>query len=323
MAMDNPSRDPLPVVVDGHVDIPYFLERFPGQPSFQSLETGPFTPRQARESGVRLFAAALYCPDRFNGSKAFQHFQQLLQFTKERLEDLPLVNTRAQLDELAINSSDLQHLLLLENADGLAEDISYVEQLRDQGIIVVGLTHVGPNRLADGNHVFHSQGLSDLGRRLVEALVKNRVMVDVAHLHATCFWQLMRLTEAPVVSSHTGIRELYDTPRNLSLEQVRQMLERGGLVGITLNPEMLGPGEKGVERVFAHVDTLVQKFGPEGVGLGSDFCGFEGAYEDLGDISGIRLFEETLLSHGYGKEDLAGILGNNWLRVYGQALAGP
>ena len=92
---------------------------------------------------------------------------------------------------------------------------------------------------------------------------------------------------------------------------------RGGLVGVTFNPEMLSPeGKANIEHVFIHLDVLVQKFGPEGVGIGSDFCGFEQAAEGLEDIAQIPQLFEIMLEHGYGKEAVGKIMGLNWLRIY-------
>jgi len=89
------------------------------------------------------------------------------------------------------------------------------------------------------------------------------------------------------------------------------------MVGITFNPEMLSPGgEARLENVFAHFDTVVQKFGPQGVGIGSDYCGFDLVTEGLEDITGITALIDVMLDHGYPSEDVNDIMGRNWLRIY-------
>ena len=155
------------------------------------------------------------------------------------------------------------------------------------------------------------------GKEVIGSLNENGLIIDVAHLHPKCFYQLLDLTEGILISSHTGVRDLFDTQRNITLEQAKELFERGGIVGITFNPEMLAPGgEACLEDVFAHLDTLVQKFGPKGVGIGSDYCGFDLVTEGLEDITGITSLIDVMLDHGYTHEDVNDIMGRNWLRIY-------
>jgi membrane dipeptidase len=88
-------------------------------------------------------------------------------------------------------------------------------------------------------------------------------------------------------------------------------------VGITFNPEMLtAEGMAKLEHVFIHIDILVQKFGPDGVGIGSDFCGFDHVVEGLEDITKIPQLVKMMLEHGYGDGAVEKIMGLNWLRLY-------
>jgi membrane dipeptidase len=89
------------------------------------------------------------------------------------------------------------------------------------------------------------------------------------------------------------------------------------MVGITFNPEMLaGPGRFGIERMFEHVDTYVQRFGPDAIGIGSDFCGFDETLIDAEDITGVEKLIEIMLSAGYGREAVNQIMGGNWIRFF-------
>ena len=80
---------------------------------------------------------------------------------------------------------------------------------------------------------------------------------------------------------------------------------------------MLAPGGKAcLEDVFAHLDTVVQKFGPKCVGIGSNYCGFDFVTEGVEDITGITALIDIMLNHGYAHEDINDIMGRNWLRIY-------
>ena len=302
--------------VDGHVDLPYYLMNREVETRFQEVETGPFTLEKAREAGVRLFVTALYCEDPYNGDSAAGRLREVLDFALDRLEGITMVQGLRDLASLRDDTQAVGTLFLLENADALAGNPSGAEALWHKGVRVIGLTHAGKNRLADGNAVAFSEGLTREGEDVVRAALDCGMLLDAAHLHPGCFRELMRLVEAPVISSHTGVRERCDIPRNLSLEQVAELLQRDGLVGITFNPEMITAGRPArIDDVFAHLDTVVQKFGPGGVAIGSDLCGFDRVAEGLEDVRGFSRLADVLLDHGYEKEAVAGILGGNWLRI--------
>jgi len=311
-------------VVDGHVDLPYFLDRNAAGATFGDLEAGPFTLEKARDAGVKLFCTALYCEDRFNGDGALRHFEGLYDFAMKAIEPAPVVKSGEEMDGVLEDPEALGTLLLLENADLLAGNPAYAEELKFKGIRIVGLTHAGRNRLADGNGIPYPDGLTPEGREAVRVLGDTGLLIDVAHLHPTCFWQLIRIHDGPIITSHTGIRNLLDTPRNIALEQIKEIRERGGMIGIALNPEMLAPdGNAGIEDVFAHLDTVVQKFGPAAVGIGSDFCGFDTPAEGLEDISRIGELRKHLLAHGYGNDAVEAIMGRNWIDLFRRMCVRP
>ena len=303
--------------VDGHIDLSYYMINRAPEEKFNNLDHGPVTPRTLKESGVRLFATAIHCQDIYNGDKALSHFQRNLDFTKKILENVIQVKNKADILEISSNKDPFGTIFLLKNGDVLANNFSLIQSLRDTGIYTVGLTNTGTNQLADGNAVLHSEGITPEGRDVVRGLLENNILIDVAHLHSSCFWKLMNLVEMPCVASHAGIMERCSIPGNLDLEQVRQIVERKGLVGITFNPEMLSMGGKaGAEDIFIHIDTVVQKFGPDFTALGSGLCGFDKFTEEMENLTGIKNLEKIMVNHGYKREDMEKILGLNWLRIY-------
>jgi membrane dipeptidase len=246
----------------------------------------------------------------------------LLEFTLSGLgEAFALVKTPQGLRQILEPEATPAAVLLLENADGLTDHCREIPELMEKGIRIVGLTHVGSNRLGDGSHAAHSRGLTQEGRETVKALVEYDLLLDVAHLHQKCFRDLLDLCEGPLVSSHAGLRRLCDSPGNLDPDQVREIVARGGLIGITFNPEMLSEdGTADVEQIFIHIDWIVQKYGPGAAAIGSGFGGFDRPVPGLEDISRVTALEALMDGHGYGKEAVADILGRNWLRIYERLL---
>lgn len=307
---------PETLYVDGHIDLPYYMMNSAPQEKFDDLDQGPVTLRTLRESGVRLFTTSILCQDIYNGEKALSHFQHNLDFTKKIFDNLIQVKNKADIQEISNNRDVIGTIFLLKNADALTNNSSLIQSLRDTGIYIVGLTHTGTNQLADGNAVMHSGGITPEGRDVVHGLLDNNILIDVAHLHPSCFWKLMELVETPCVSSHTGIKERCGVPGNLDLEQIKQIVEREGLVGITFNPETLSTdGEAEIEDIFIHMDTVVQKFGPDFIAIGSDFGGFDKFTKGMEDLTGISNLEKIMADHGYKREDMEKILGLNWLRI--------
>jgi membrane dipeptidase len=314
-----PLNDPfqVPLYVDGHVDLPYFMMNRNKDSLLSDLDEGPFTIDKAKQAGVRLFCTALYCEDGFNGEPSYDRLQEIIGFTLAHFDRIIIIYNIDVFLELKKNRDQIATLFLLENADALAGKPASITQLKETGIRIVGLTHAGRNRLGDGNAVPYSDGLTKLGKEVIRGLDDNGLVIDVAHLHPRCFWQLLDLFEGPMVASHSGIREVFDIPRNIDLNQAGEIVKRGGVIGITFNPEMIShEKETGVDHVFIHLDTLVQKYGPDGVGIGSDFCGFDRFAEGLEDITGLSHLMNIMLSHGYGEISANMILGLNWLRIY-------
>ena len=308
---DAPSPWP---VFDGHVDLVYALQR---QSPF-GLAAGVFNLRDLVAGGVRAIASVLYCADTYNGSAAGQ-LAELIVVDDQLLGNLPFIHNRSELDEVWRGVGSPGRLRLLENADALLE--FGVEAACAAGIVTVGLTHAGRNRLADGNAVAAPEGLTIAGRQLLAALGKAERVIDVAHLAPPGFWQVLELYPGSLVCSHTGLRRFCDRPRNLDDDQLAALLARGGMVGLAFAPELLaGSGAADLEEVFWQLDWLVQRYGAEGVGLGSDFGGFDGVCRGLEDHTRLPALVARLQQAGYPPAAIAGIMGENWRRYYAAVL---
>ena len=132
------------LVVDGHVDLPYFMWTHGRDLVFSQLTKGPFTRTKALDAGVRLFLTALYCEDRFNGDEALVHFKEVHRFTLGLLDQVSIVHDLEGLRRLSNDPQEMGTLFILENGDALAGNDRLVETLRAMGICAVGLTHAGP-----------------------------------------------------------------------------------------------------------------------------------------------------------------------------------
>lgn len=308
-------------IIDGHVDILYeMVQKYPDTP-FHEISTGAVTLEKLKKGDIRTITASFYCPDEHNGpGSSVGYLENLFDIADKYLTSLIHIRTPKELDLCFREKTKTGVIFLLENADALLD--MGIERLREKGFKITGLTHNGKNRIGDGSAVRYPEKLTKEGKALIKVLDNNGFAIDMAHLSQPCFWEVIDTFRGPVISSHTGIRTLCDIPRNLSPEQVDIMLQRDGLIGITFNPEMLSADRiAGIEDVFKHIDFIAQKHGVDGIGIGSDICGFDVPVQGLEDISGLNGLVEILVKHGYPRQAIQEIMGENWYLFYSSLLS--
>ena len=312
---EEPENIAFPVF-DGHVDIIYGMMQAGSSGSFGDLPAGPVTPETLKKGNVRAMVVALYCEDRFNGPRtAAPHLKSLLAFAGDRLASLTAVTGEQDLIDCFQGGGKTGVLFLVENGDALID--LPLEEITRRSIFTVGLTHAGRNRIGDGNSVSSPGGLTGEGKKLLRELDRAGFVVDIAHLSEPCCRELLSVFHGMIISSHTGFRFFCDTPRNLSYDQIKSITERNGLVGVTVNPEMLSmSGSAAIEDVFKHIDWVAQEYGPQYAALGSDFCGFDPINRGMEDASGFPDLAEMFLKHGYPVNIVSDIMGGNWFRFY-------
>jgi membrane dipeptidase len=162
-------------------------------------------------------------------------------------------------------------------------------------------------------------GLTPAGRDLVRACNRLRIMLDLSHLNEQGFWDVARLSDAPLVATHSNAHALCPTTRNLTDRQLDAINESGGMVGINFAVGFLredggNDADTPLETVVRHVDYLVHRVGLDGVGFGSDFNGAT-IPRAIGDAAGLPRLLAALRDAGYDEAALRKLTHENWLRV--------
>ncbi|MFQ5690869.1 MAG: dipeptidase [Gemmatimonadota bacterium] len=222
----------------------------------------------------------------------------------------------------------------LEGASPVGDDLSRLEQLAGLGVRCIGLTWNSRNELATGlGH--EDEGLTSLGREAVREMNRLGIVVDLTHLGASSFRDVVHSTAAPVIASHCNARSVYDHPRNLDDDQLDAIRDVRGLVGVVFYPEFVAEPPVTVEEVLDQVEYLVNRMGVEFVGVGADFIDYaieevaaelygEGADYDpaefaypngLGDCRSLGNFVEGLRGRGFSESEVRQVAGENFLRV--------
>ena len=210
----------------------------------------------------------------------------------------------------------------VENAYPMGLDTSNVRKYWEKGARYVSLSHNGHSQFSDSNTgefdgVFLHNGLSDLGKEIVYLLNYYGIMIDISHPSKEAIRQMIELSKAPVMASHSSARALRDHPRNLDDEQLEWVKENGGVVQTTALGAFLTDRKDpppNLEDFVDHIDYMVNKIGLEHVGISSDFDG-GGGVDGWKDASETMNVTAKLRKRGYSEEEIAKLWGGNLLRV--------
>ncbi len=219
----------------------------------------------------------------------------------------------------------LSVVLHFEGAEAIDPDLDGLYVFYETGLRSLGIVWSRPNAFGYGVPFGFplspdtGPGLTDAGRDLVHACNQLGILIDLAHLNERGFWDVARLSEAPLVSSHTAAHAICPSARNLTDEQLDAIGASGGVVGVNFQVSDLRPDGQFDDDVpltmwVRHVDHIVERIGVEHVAFGSDFDGARISRE-IGDARGLPKLVETLRDQGYDGADLRKITSENWVRV--------
>jgi membrane dipeptidase len=120
----------------------------------------------------------------------------------------------------------------VENGYPIGRDLGNVKKFYDLGARYITISHSSNNQLADSSTAREplNNGLSDLGKQVVAEMNRLGMMVDVSHISEKSFWDILAITKAPIIASHSGCRALCDSDRNLTDEQLEALAKNGGVI---------------------------------------------------------------------------------------------
>jgi membrane dipeptidase len=233
-------------------------------------------------------------------------------------------------------------VLSMEGAEPLGYDPTLIDLFWLLGVRMLALTWNRRNPFADGLGEATDGGLSALGRELVDRAAGLGMILDLAHASPKTFVQVLeQAPDAPVLVSHACCRAVYDTPRNLSDDQLRALRDHDGVLAVMAIPLTVDQLAPSLERVVDHLDHAVDVMGIEHVGIGADFMaqivasGAEPAFQatslmpdgmscgaavpGLSGPADYPALVQVLEARGYTGSALAAILSGNLLRVIARA----
>jgi membrane dipeptidase len=338
------TATPMPVF-DGHNDVLLRLHRKADARSglfFARGETGHLDLPRALEGGFAggLFAVFVPSPGGENAARGelpedpaalgFERAHPVATAMTARLfrleraagGQLRVARTAGDIRR-AMADGILAAVLHLEGAEAIDPGLDALEVLYRAGLRSLGPVWSRPNVFGHGVPFRHPSspdtgpGLTEAGVALVRACNELRIVVDLSHLNERGFWDVARVSRAPLVASHSNAHALCASARNLTDDQLRAVRDSGGLVGVNfatcfIRADGRNDPTTSLDELLRHVDHLLERLGEGGVGLGSDF---DGAMipSAIGDAAGLPRLVQALRDHGFGEQLVRRIAHENWL----------
>ena len=264
---------------------------------------------------------------------------------EESSDTMAICLSAADIDK-ALDEGKIALILALEGGRPLEgkptlDTLSSLRNFYRLGVRHVQLVDMGRNRLGDGVATYRTNGrLTPFGVSVVKECNRLGMVVDTAHLNDPGFWDVVEVTQAPIMDSHSNAYAVCARDHNIRDERIKAIAKSGGVIGLNCLAD-LTKNEKDwptIDDWLEHLDHVVEVAGIDHVGIGPDhfedhswgapgwmeghYLGLRDHYHLRGceDITEFPALTEAMLKHGYSDQDILKILGENHLRLYKQVL---
>ncbi|HEX9857332.1 MAG TPA: membrane dipeptidase [Paracoccaceae bacterium] len=253
----------------------------------------------------------------------------LIRMARARPDAIRLCTSAAEI-EAARAAGAIAALMHIEGCEGIGPDLDELQLYHAAGLRSLGPVWSRSNIFGHGVPFNFpaspdtGPGLTEAGKRLVRECDRLRLVLDLSHLNEAGFWDVARLSQAPLVATHSNAHAVTAATRNLTDRQLDAIAERRGIVGLNFGVQFLRPDgmknpDTGPEDLIRHLDHLLARLGEGGVALGSDF---DGAMmpDFLGSAQRLPVLVGAMERAGYGEALIRRILWGNWLDLLGRVI---
>jgi membrane dipeptidase len=256
-------------VADAHCDT---LTKFPENPFHSDLADWNLN-KFAKSNGVLQYFA-IFTPDNFSGDSALRFaFESVGNFIAKNKNEVIWLKSPSDYDENSVNV-----LLSLEGAAPIINNMNNLYAFYELGVRAMGLTWNHRNFVADG--IDTDFGLTPFGIEVIKEMERIKMIIDVSHLNENGFDDVVKHTNKAFIASHSNARSICDHRRNLRDDQIREIINRKGFIGLNFYNDFVATHD--VQFAFyKHIEHFL-KLGAENVlGMGADFDGIPiGVYPD-------------------------------------------
>ncbi len=318
------------MIVDAHLDISWNAisagRGFEAEPAPGYL----ISRSSLAAAGVGLVFATLYTAParagrsmrtRFVYENAHEaHIMAVAEVNYYRSCGLELIGTKGELDDYVRGwrKGRVAAVLLMEGADPI-EDPSQLGAWTGMGVRIIGPAW-GGTRYSGGTGA--PGGLTELGRQLLKAMRRKKVILDLSHMAQQAVDDAFKLWRGPIMASHSNARSIVPGDRQITDATAAEVARRGGMVGVSFyQPHLRNTGRPSLDDVVRHVVHLARAAGgPEHVGLGTDLDGgFDSRHAPLSNLSRLKDLTVRLRGH-FSRAQVEGVMGTNWLAFLARSL---
>ena len=226
----------------------------------------------------------------------------------------------------------LAAVLHIEGAEAIDANFELLDVLYAAGLRSLGPVWSRPNAFGHGvpfrcpSSPDTGPGLTELGKALIGACNRLRILIDLSHLNERGFWDVAAISNAPLVATHSNAHAISPHSRNLTDRQLAAIGQSGGFVGVNFATSFLRPDgrqdkDTPLDLMIQHIEHMLEHAGEDGVGLGSDFDGATIPAE-LGDAAGLQNLVQAMRKRGFSEPLIEKLCFRNWLRVLGRTWDG-
>ena len=267
----------------------------------------------------------------------------------ERYTDL-ITHARTTADIRAAKASGRTAVIFgFQNASPIEDDLALVKVFHELGVRVMQLTYNNQSLVGSGCYEKGDGGLTRFGREVIKEMNRVGMLVDLSHCNERTTLDAIEMSARPVAVTHSNPKWFHDGLRNKTDAVLRALGQRGGMLGLSLYPFHIGGASRSLESYCGMVKRVVEEMGPERVGIGSDQSrnwkdedldwirsGRWTFAVDFGEGSATNRAWPTwpswfktpadfpnltqgLLAAGLSRDQVAGVMGANWLRFFDEA----
>ncbi|XP_057370170.1 dipeptidase 1-like [Daphnia carinata] len=273
--------------------------------------------------GAQFWVAYTNCNAQYNDSpqKAFEQIDLIYRLIDLYSDTFQLATTAQEIEDV-FGTGKIASLIGVEGGHAIGNSLSLLRIFYRLGVRYMTLTHSCPTPWADnsqldnpGQQPIHD-GLSGFGEAIVQEMNRLGMMVDISHVSVATMEDVLNVSQAPVIFSHSGAFSVCNHTRNVPDHVLRRLAKNGGIIMVVFYNEFLSCEQSAnINDVVRHIEHIRNLIGVDHIGLGGDFNGVDRVPTDLEDVSKYPNIFVELLRLGWSETDVEKLAGTNMLRV--------
>ena len=323
------------MIFDLHCDTVYKIRNLQNEGQRASLADCPLlqlNQDKMKSAGylAQCFAMWIHAKNR----EPYTLCKQLIEIYEKEIEKCAHIEKAYTYADILRNkeAGKISAILTMEDAAPIGSDLSRLDEFYKLGVRMICLTwnyenalafpnrhHLLPDGKPDDRTPNTETGLTELGKEAVKKMNKLGIAVDVSHLSDKGFYDVLEVSDKPIVASHSNARAMAPHIRNLTDDMLYRLAENGGIAGMNYATYFLHEdkelGRQTVPQLVRHIKYIKDKIGIDHIALGSDFDGISPDLE-LNSADKLPLLVEALSKAGFLDHEIEKITSENALRVF-------